>query len=220
MIVHDIEQRTPEWFALRAGKITGTSFRTMANGTKAGIESLCQRVAIELIEGPEPEEGYKSAAMENGIAMEGEARRAYELETWNEVREVGFVEVGPLIGFSPDGLIGDDGGVEIKNPLRKTHEYYCRVGKYDTKYDWQMQGSMWASGKNWWDFVSYCEAFTTQPLLIIPIKPDPEAYKKLDAGHERCKARVLEILGYWAKRDNVKPQRRDEIREIMERVNG
>jgi hypothetical protein len=197
MRIHtDILQRSPEWFALRVGRITGTSFNTMANGTKDGIETLCLKTAAERITGVSIDEPYTNPAMENGVCLEAEARESYETTTFAPVLEVGFLELDEYVGVSPDGLVGDEGGVEIKCPQAHTHlKYRTNGGNAWLAYKWQVQGALWVTGRKWWDFVSYCPAFPpSQRLHIERVTPDAEAFKKLDEGANRCRARIAELV--------------------------
>ncbi|KKL09016.1 hypothetical protein LCGC14_2570060 [marine sediment metagenome] len=137
MIIHEMEQRSPEWFAVRLGKITGTSFTTMANGRPATIETLCEKTAAERITGVSSENGFINEAMERGIELEAQALALYSTENFGDVKTVGFVELDEFIGCSPDGLVGDDGGVEIKCPEQHTHLRYMTCDVAWKKYFWQ-----------------------------------------------------------------------------------
>jgi len=196
MIVHAMPQRTLEWFAVRRGKITGTSFPTMANGKKASIETLCLKTAAERVTGVSCENEYSNAAMENGVEMEAMGREAYEARDFVQVREVGFVELDEYIGVSPDGLVGDEGGVEIKCPQPHTHlSYLLARGKAWTGYKWQVQGTLWVTGRSWWDFISFCPAFPLgKRLLVERVTPDAECFRKLEAGAAFCRKRIAEIV--------------------------
>jgi len=200
MIIHsakDCPQRGNVWRALRAGRITGTSMKTMANGTEAGIEKLCQRIADERKHGYSPKEGFTSAAMQRGIELEDEAREMFEIGRGGQVQEVGFVEMDDLVGCSPDGLIvGWGSGIEIKCPAKKTHERYLKDGRdaWMSSYRWQVQGSMWVTQLTRWYFVSYCPALPThQRMIVDEVFPDKESFAKLDAGAAYCRKRIAEI---------------------------
>jgi hypothetical protein len=131
VIIHDtVEQGTPEWFALRAGKFTASIASKMV--TPTGIPSLSYRgeigrIIAESVGWQEPEPLIQTEWMRRGIALEGEARRWFTVETGLEVAEVGFIESdGGLTGFSPDGLcdhpmMASVIPVEIKVPKPSTH---------------------------------------------------------------------------------------------------
>jgi len=195
MKIHEMEQRSPEWFAVRLGKITATSFDTMANGKPATIKELCRATAAERFFGCSAERPYVNAAMETGIAREAEARATYEMAAFEHVREVGFVELDEYIGCSPDGLVGEDGGCEIKCPELKAHSRYY-AGDIDSKYRWQVQGALWVTGRKWWDFVSYLPeaAEPAKRLVVMRVLPDAEAFAKLEAGAAHCRERIAAIV--------------------------
>jgi hypothetical protein len=123
-------------------------------------------------------ETYQSAAMTRGIEMEPEARALYEMLTDNEVQQVGCCYKDEKKNYlcSPDGLIDPDGGWEGKCPLIHTHVEYLLKNKLPTAYIQQVQGSLFITGRKWWDFTSY---FPGLPMLIVRVKPDKEFHAKL-----------------------------------------
>lgn len=155
-----IEQGSKEWKADRAGKATASRIADVMAKTKSGPAAsranyLAQLVAERLT--GEPSEGFVSAAMAHGTATEPEARNAYAFATDNDVVQVGFIP-HPTIewsGASPDGIIGDDGLVEIKCPNTATHIETLLGDGIDRKYVLQMQWQMACTGRKWCDFVSY-----------------------------------------------------------------
>jgi len=221
MKIYDCEQRSEEWFALRLGKITGTSFQTMANGKPKTIEALCNKAVTEIRTGCPAETPYTNGAMENGIITEAMAREAYEADQLTHVTQVGFLELDEFIGCSPDGLVGEDGGVEIKCPKATTHNRYLDTepGKAhrDSYYRWQIQGALWITNRKWWDFVSFCEQFPYDlQLLIERVYPDPKCFEKLESGAEYCRAKIKEML---AKKPITK-RRLDGANDIQSTINN
>ena len=196
MITHDVIQRSPEWFALRCGRITASEFDTMAAGTKAAIETLCLKTATERVTGRPIESTYSNEAMLRGIELESLARQAYETTAFVHVRQVGFIERDEYFGCSPDGLIDDDGGCEIKCPQPHTHTKYIIGGGTSWKaYRWQVQGSLWITGRAWWDFVSFSpEHPVDRQMYVERVSPDAKAFKALDAGAAKCRERIDEII--------------------------
>jgi hypothetical protein len=95
--------------------------------------------------------------MEWGTATEPQARSMYEFDSGNTVDAVTFVKLNNTnkIGISPDGLIGDEGGIEIKCPKTTTQIETYLSGKMPTSHKAQVQGSLWVTGREWWDFVSF-----------------------------------------------------------------
>ena len=155
------EQRTPEWFAERLGKITASRIADVVGKTKSGsygaarknymAELLCQRLTGQ------QEEKFTSAAMQHGTDTEPAARAMYMLETGEDVTETGFIH-HPSIdmsGASPDGLVGEDGLIEIKCPNTATHLEFLQSRKPKHEYLLQMQWQMACTGRQWCDFVSY-----------------------------------------------------------------
>lgn len=161
------DQRSPEWMALRLGKLTGSraadAFATLkSGGESASRRNLRLQLVLERLTGQSQESGYINADMERGILLEPDACAAYEAETGIVVSPVGFVAHDTLAaGCSPDGLT-DDGLIEIKCPKAATHLDYVRGG-LPAEYRTQILHGLWLTGAAWADFVSYHPAF---PLAL------------------------------------------------------
>lgn len=154
-IIRDLEQGTPEWFALRLGVITGSKFKdVMAKGAGKTRKSYMYQLAAELITG-EMEESYTNAAMQWGTDNEPAARAMYELENNADVDEVCFVKRDAVVGVSPDGLVGENGLVEFKCPKTTTQIETFLSGKMPTGHKAQVQGQLWVCEREWCDFVSF-----------------------------------------------------------------
>ena len=159
MIIHDVVQGTPEWHAVRCGKVSASRFSDVMAKGRGNAESktrsdYLEQLIDEIVDG-EPALSYTNADMQWGIEHEAEARQAYANETGNEIVQVGFVELNERVGCSPDGLVGDDGLVEIKCPKSKTHRKYITENRCPPEYYKQIQGQMWVTGRLWCDFFSY-----------------------------------------------------------------
>jgi hypothetical protein len=169
MRFHDIEQNTPEWFALRLGKCTASNFQTiMANEGKAFGEpakKYALQIALERITGNKSGVSFSNAHTERGHEQEPIARELYESENFVDVTNGGFFDCGDY-GDSPDGLIGDDGIIEIKSVIATTHFDTLRRGDFDPAYKWQLVGHLVCTGRDWVDFVSYCADFPAHKQLI------------------------------------------------------
>lgn len=164
MRVSTMPQRSAEWYAARRGIPTASRFDAILTPAKGepskGQDKLICELIAESIQPPElgliPT--FVSPEMEQGMKLEGEARCCYELEYADgaHVSEVGFVlsDCG-LFGGSPDALVGEDGGLEMKCPNLSTHIGYVRAGKLPDDYKCQVHGSMIVTGRPWWDFFSY-----------------------------------------------------------------
>jgi putative phage-type endonuclease len=156
----DMEQGSPEWFRARCGKVTASRVADIIAKTKTGYSTSRANYAAQLITERLtglPAESFTNAAMQWGTDMEPEARQAYEFYEAVTVEQVGLV-LHPTIGdsaASPDGLVGDDGLVEIKAPNTATHIETLLGRSVPGKYVTQMQWQMACTGRKWCDFVSY-----------------------------------------------------------------
>lgn len=155
-----MEQRTDEWYSARLGKVTASRLSDVMAKTKSGYGAARKNYMMELIcqkLSGEAQEGFTSAAMQRGIDMEPIAKAAYEADKELFVEDCGFIQHPAKSGFgaSPDGLVGDDGLIEIKCPNTATHLEFLKTGKPDRKYILQMHGQMLCTGRKWCDFVSY-----------------------------------------------------------------
>lgn len=158
--VHMMEQRGPEWFAHRTGRVTASRIADVMAKTKTGPSAARKNYMADLIAERltgERREGFSNSAMQWGTDTEPQARATYEFLTDLTVTEVGFIDhpVIAMAGCSPDGLVGDDGMVEIKCPNTATHLETLLTGNVDTKYLKQMQFQMACAGREWCDFVSF-----------------------------------------------------------------
>lgn len=168
MIAIDVIQGSDEWAALRAGIPTASNFdkliTTKGEPSKQAQKYLYQLAGERLI--GTPMNGYQSDAMLRGQELEAEARASYELITDNTIQQVGFCfrDERRLYGCSPDSLIGDEGGLEIKCPTLPVAVEYLDKGKLPADYYQQVQGNLLVTGREWWDFMSY---FPGLPPLIV-----------------------------------------------------
>lgn len=195
-------QRTEEWRKDRAGKFTGSIFADLiARHKKTGerLKSFTDciwNVAVERMSG-KPTEGPTGFALQWGTDVEPYAREAYELETGNTVVESGFIQ-HPTIdyaGCSPDGLIGTDGGLEIKSPKSLRIHLERFLDGVPAEYMPQVQGCMWATGRQWWDFVSYHpDAPESHRLLIIRVKRDEKMIAEIEASVIESEVKVQELI--------------------------
>jgi putative phage-type endonuclease len=190
MKTYYMEQRSPEWFAIKAGKVGASSASKIAEGGKA-LESFLLELMAEYYSSA-PKERYTNAAMERGIELEPEARAAYEFDTWLKVKEIGFVEYNDYIGCSPDGLVGNDGLVEIKCPGSKVYMQYLMDGVVNRDYYWQMQMQMLICEKQWCDYVVYNPDFDRK-IVIKRILRDERSCLKLLKGFEEVEHKIKEI---------------------------
>jgi len=161
--VASCEQRSPEWFALRAGRVTSSCASDMLSEKKSAGETAARRnlrvrLALERITGkPLEAEGFVSKAMQDGIDREAEALAQYEAVTGTFVERTGFLVYDDLMaGASLDGHVGNiDGVVEAKCPTHAIHLGYLQTGKVPTDYLRQITHQVFVTGAKWADFLSY-----------------------------------------------------------------
>jgi len=164
MKTFEVIQRSESWYEVRRGVPTCSRFDQILTPVQAkpaaAQETLINELLVESIMPPEQGliKGHMTEEMESGMILEAEARCRYELEFASApMTEVGFLmhESG-LFGGSPDALVGEEGGVEIKCPAAVTHIGYLRAGALPNDYKCQVHGYLIVTGRPWWDFFSYC----------------------------------------------------------------
>lgn len=169
MIYHDVEQNSDEWHELRLGKATASNFSSfMANYGKAfgdPAKKYALQIALERINGFK-QDSFTNEHMERGHEQEPIARMLYEDEHFAKVENGGFFDCG-LYGDSPDGLINDNGVIEIKSVIASTHYANLTRGTFDPAYKWQLVGHLDCTGRDWVDFISYCAEFPIDKQLIV-----------------------------------------------------
>jgi hypothetical protein len=186
----DIMQGSMEWLRMRAGHVTAGRTEDVKamkrikqdDGTYKYTEGETRkkykrRIALERIMEAPIMEGYVSQEMQRGIDLEPVARAAYEAHSGNLVDQMAFA-FHPSIkwfGASPDGLIGDDGLVEIKCPNTETHFGYLLDGVPPTKYHDQMIAQCACTGRKWVDFVSYDDRIPKEDLQLFVVRFVPTA---------------------------------------------
>ncbi|MFZ5713069.1 MAG: lambda exonuclease family protein [Bradyrhizobium sp.] len=190
----DCEQGSPEWFAARLGIPTASEFSTVMAKGKDGGKSLTRKtymlkLAGEILTG-EPMESYSNQHMERGKEQEAEAREAYELMKDVDCQKVGFIVNGDK-GCSPDSLIGDDGGLEIKTALPHIQVERLLKGDLPPEHRAQVQGVMWVAERQWLDFVSYCPRL---PLLIVRVPRDEGYIATLSGAVKEFNAELASVV--------------------------
>lgn len=184
-------QRTEQWFADRLGKVTASRVADLMAKTKSGYSAsranYMAQLICERLTGTQGE-SYQNAAMAWGTEQEPAARGAYEARTGLLVQETGFVPhpTIPWAGASPDGLVGDDGLVEIKCPNTATHIDTLLGGSGVLKYRDQMMMQMACTGRQWCDFVSYDPRMpANMQLFVVRVLRDERAITEMEG--EICK---------------------------------
>lgn len=182
----DFAQHEPEWFENKLGKFSGSDFHCMLGNSETKTNFMWEKIG-ERKYGDSDKDEYQSPAMERGTLLEPEARRVYCLVNEVDVSEVGLVEEdGEFDGWavcSPDGLVGDDGIIEIKCIAMKFYEQYTRPGEKKYKYikpeyRTQVQYNLFVTGRQWCDFVYY---HPRGGIFIQRIERDEEYIEKIKA---------------------------------------
>lgn len=172
MQIIDCVQGTPEWFAARLGIPTASEFKTVIGIKKDAREKLTRatymrKLAGEILTG-EPMPTYSNADMERGQIQEDEARDLYAFTNDVEPMRVGFIRNGNA-GCSPDSLIEERGGLEIKCALPHIQIERLESGELPSEHRAQVQGNLWITEREYWDFCSYCPKL---PLFVIRVERD------------------------------------------------
>lgn len=202
MIIHNIEQRTPEWFQLRLGMPTASMFSklvTSSGDPSKSMKDYALTLAGEKFAGKELEQWDGNKWTDRGKELEPAAKSLYEFAREVDVVETGFItDDNGLWGCSPDGLVNDDGMVEYKclkpeNHI-KTLVYFKKHNKAPTEYVAQTQGQMIIAERQWCDLIFYHPEL---PLLVIRQEPNSDL-----------------VNGLFAQRDAVIAER-DSIVEML-----
>ena len=182
MKIYNFEQRTEDWYNIRKGKMTASNAETIiANGK--GLETYIYNLMAEYYSLAE-KENYINADMQRGIDLEPEAKIEFQFYTGLDIKEVGCVELNEYILASPDGLIGDDGLIEIKCPNDSIYFKLLLSNNIKPEYIAQMQMQMYVTERQYCYFVSYNPNFE-KSLYIKKINRDEEMIEKLKKGLER-----------------------------------
>ena len=175
----DMEQGSERWLGVRLGRPTGSMFKKIVTGTGKAVASIGRTtymaellnerlIGIDIIQ----EEHYVSEAMERGTELEPQARGWYEKKQDVKVDEVGFVyALDGRCGVSPDGLVSNRGGVEIKCPSSANHVKHLAAGAVPKDWIVQIHGCIWACNRKWWDFVCYNDNENI-PSMVVRVMRD------------------------------------------------
>lgn len=177
MIRVDCKQGSAEWREARAGVPTASGFdkiitpKTLKPSEQA--TGYLHHLIAEWLLGRPLDDCGSSMWTERGLELEGEAVAYYEMERGIDVEEVGFVlRDDRRAGCSPDRLVGNDGGLEIKCPSAAVHVgYLLDPASLEARYRGQVQGGLYITGLPWWDLLSYCPEL---PAVVRRVEPDPE----------------------------------------------
>jgi len=192
MQIHNHEQGTQEWFDVRKGKMTASHATAIGNNGK-GLDTYITELMAEYYSTAEKEQ-FSSEHTDRGNELEPIAREIYEFENDVKVEQVGFIEHNEFSGCSPDGLIGEDGGIEIKCVADNKYFKFLLNGEseIDSGHIWQIQMNLLITGRKWWDLVMYNPNYK-KSVCVYRITPDEEKFKALKEGLEKGKEKILAI---------------------------
>lgn len=197
---YGIEQGTPEWHDMRRGVLTSTAIRTLITPTGKLADNDKTRahvyeVAAQRITG-RTEDTFTSFDMMRGHVEEVLARDLYS-QHYNPVTECGFItndSLGFTVGYSPDGLVGEDGLIEIKSAKAKIQVQRIADGGIPTEHMAQVQTGLWVTGRKWCDFISYSNGMAMQ---VIRVNADPDYHALIEQAAQAFEAKVAEVIAVY-----------------------
>ena len=198
-VYEDVEQRSDAWHDLRRGMVTASTVgrlvtpKTVKPASNDDSRGAALTLAAERITGMS-EPSFINADMQRGIEHEPYARDAYAEKYGVEVTEVGFMARdfdGFTIGYSPDGLVADDGLIEIKCPRPKAHVKSIVTNSVPSIYMAQIQAALLVSGREWVDFVSFVGGL---PLFTKRVGPDARWFDAITEAAEMCEKAINQIV--------------------------
>lgn len=190
MKIHECQQGSPEWYAARLGKVTASNFNKAVSSGRGSAPSKTRKdymkaLVYERIHGiPFPQKFKGNSAMDHGTETEDEARCYFASLIREDIKQVGFIEYNDDMGFSPDGLMGDDATVEIKCPELLTYMDYIEADRIDfgslsKAYRDQVQGGLFVTGRKYCYFVLYDARYPSRPCLYARFDRDDTYIKEL-----------------------------------------
>ena len=193
-----MEQRSEEWFKARLGKVTASRVADVLAKIKSGESASRRNYKIQLVSERltgEKQETYINQAMQDGIDREFYARERY-VQQFGEVEEVGFIQHPTLeAGASPDGMVGEDGIIEIKCPMGTTHTETLMSQDVPSKYMPQIQFQLLCTGRKWCDFVSYNPMFPEHLQVFVKrVEADQDYQKELEVEVKQFLSEVDDVI--------------------------
>jgi len=193
-----MEQRSEEWFKARLGKVTASRVADILAKIKSGESASRRNYKIQLVSERltgEKQETYINQAMQDGIDREFYARERY-VQQFGEVEEVGFIQHPTLeAGASPDGIVGEDGIIEIKCPMGTTHTETLMSQDVPSKYMPQIQFQLLCTGRKWCDFVSYNPMFPEHLQVFVKrVEADADYQKELEVEVKQFLSEVDDVI--------------------------
>lgn len=197
-IFPDVEQGTEEWFGLRNGTLTASTIGQLITPSRVSAASndksraLIRRLAVERITGRPAEGDFQTRDMLRGVLDEPIARDYYR-DHYGPVAEVGFmrVEEHGYLGYSPDGLAGDAGLIEIKSRKPADQLATIMAGEPPAYHMAQLQTGLFVSGREWIDYVSFCAGM---PLAVFRVEPLAKWFDAISIAWETCETSIEGII--------------------------
>jgi predicted phage-related endonuclease len=197
---NNIEQGSLKWHDIRRGMLTSTAIKTLITPTGKLSDNDKTRahvyeVAAQRITG-RTEETYLSFDMMRGYVEEVLARDLYS-QHYSPVTECGFVtndKLGFAVGYSPDGLVGEQGLIEIKSAKAKIQVQRMVDGDIPTEHIAQVQTGLWVTGREWCDFISYSNGMAMQ---VVRVFADPAYHALIEQAAQAFEGRVSEIIAAY-----------------------
>lgn len=183
MKFHDVVQGSEDWHALRLGRLGGSDAHALLvngkseNGIGEGLKTILYKKVAEIVAGWTASE-FVNSDMERGLELEPLARRCYEDTHMLTVRQIGYISLGEYIGYSPDGLVGEDGLIEIKCPAAPEFVRFSLERAIDPKHLAQMHWGMFVSGRSWCDYVVYHPDFANE-MVVTRVLSDADVIARI-----------------------------------------
>lgn len=193
----DCDQGSPEWKQVRCKKVTSSRFKdVLAQGQGKSRESYLWQKVEECITGKVVENSFFSKDMQLGKEREPQARAIYLLESDAlSVHVPGFCQLNDYVGASTDGLVDDDGMLEVKCPSMRVQFATVMKAKVPTEHVVQIQGGLWIAGRQWCDFVSSCPLLKGRmSYFCVRVFRDEEKIKQIEAEVNMFVADLLGLL--------------------------
>lgn len=200
--IYNFDQKTDEWYNIRAGKFTGSDFHTLMGNSETKKTLLLKKTAERLLNKTLEDNNYTNTDIERGIELESTACLLYEMETNNTVEHIGFAELNDWVGCSPDGIIKDteevkNGIIEIKCPKDTVFLNQVINDKIKPEYYTQIQFNLYVLNKDFCDYIAYNQNY---PLFIKRIIRDNEYIERIKECIEECKTKVINNMKTFKER--------------------
>lgn len=202
MKIHNVDQNTEDWMNLRLGRLGSSEASVLLvdgqseSGLGTGaITKLVHKIS-EQVTGQISSSDYQSLDMEKGNEYEPLARKAYENQFFTRIDQVGYISLDDFFGYSPDGLIGEDGLVEFKCLSGPEYVRYSMYRKIPAKYMGQMQWGLFVTQRKWIDYGVYNHDFRTKLLIekVLPNKKTQDRFHKMKMIFEREMKKGIELM--------------------------